>query len=140
MTVLCHRVLLVLLGIMILSSCASPPEKSPPPKQPPPSSGERLLAKGITSYEEGQYNSAEKSLQAAINAGLQLKSDRAKAHKYLAFIACGSDNTKKCQDEFRRAFEADPTFTLDPAEAGHPVWGPIYRQVRDQMKSKKKTP
>lgn len=140
MTVLCHRVLLVLLGIMILSGCASPPEKSPPPKQPPPSPRERLLAKGITSYEEGQYNSAEKSLQAAINAGLQLKSDRAKAHKYMAFIACGSDNTKRCQDEFRRAFEADPNFTLDPAEAGHPVWGPIYRQVRDQMKSKKKTP
>ena len=142
MTVLCHRILLVLLAIMMLSGCASAPEKAPPPiqPQPPPSAGEPLLAKGITSYEEGQYSSAAKSLQAALNAGLQLKSDKAKAHKYLAFIACSSDNTKRCQDEFRKAFEADPTFALDPAEAGHPVWGPIYRQVRDQIKSKKKTP
>ena len=140
MTILRHRILLVLLGIMILSNCASPPEKSPPPTQPPPSAGEQLLAKGIKSYEEGEYNSAAKSLQDAIKAGLPQKIDSAKAHKYLAFIACGSNNVKRCQDEFRKAFEDDPAFTLDPAEEGHPVWGPVYRKVRDQMKSKKKTP
>ena len=64
------------------------------------------------------------------------KTDSAKAHKYLAFIACSLDNAKKCQDEFRKAFEDDSNFSLDTAEAGHPVWGPVYRKVRDQVKHK----
>lgn len=97
-----------------------------------------MLAKGIKSYEEGEYKSAAKNLQDALNAGLTQTSDSAKAHKYLAFIACGLNNTRRCSDEFRKAFENDPNFSLDAAEAGHPVWGPVYRRVRDQMKSKEK--
>jgi hypothetical protein len=97
-----------------------------------------LLVKGIKSYEEGEYKSAAKNIQNALNAGLSRKTDSANAHKYLAFIACGSNNTRRCRDEFRNAFEDDPNFTLDAAEAGHPIWGPVYRGVRDQRKSREK--
>jgi hypothetical protein len=83
--------------------------------------------------------SAAKYLQDALNAGLPRKKDSAKVHKYLAFIACGSDNTRRCRDEFRKAFDDDPGFALDASEAGHPVWGPVYRGVRDQhLKSREK--
>ena len=135
MTVLRYKILL-LVGIMILFSCAFPAGKDQPALRPPQSVGEQLLAKGIHIYEEGEYKSAAKNLQDALNAGLPRKTDSAKAHKYLAFIACGSDNTRKCRDEFRKAFEDYPNFSLDAAEAGHPVWGPVYLGVRDQMKSK----
>ena len=94
--------------------------------------------KGFKSYEEGEYKSAAKYLQNALNAGLPRKTDSAKAHKYLAFIACGSENKQRCRDEFRKAFDDDPNFALDAAEAGHPVWGPVYRGVRGQVKSKEK--
>ena len=138
MTVLRYRILL-LVGIMILTSCAAlRADKDQPVEQPPRSVGEQLLVKGIESYEEGEYKSAAKNLQDALNAGLTKKTDSAKAHKYLAFIACGSDNTRRCRDEFRKAFEDDPNFSLDAAEAGHPIWGPVYRGVRDQIKSKEK--
>jgi Tfp pilus assembly protein PilF len=135
MTVLRYRILL-LVGIMILTSCAWRAGRDQPAE--PLSVGEQLLVKGIKSYEEGEYKSATKNLQDALNAGLSRKTDSAKAHKYQAFIACGSDNTRRCRDEFRKAFEDDPNFALDAAEAGHPVWGPVYRGVRDQMKSQGK--
>jgi Tfp pilus assembly protein PilF len=130
MTALRYRILL-LVGIMILTSCALRAGKDQPLERQSQSAGEKLLSQGIDSYEGGEYERGAKNLQDALSAGLTRKIDSAKAHKYLAFIACGSDNLPRCRDEFRKAFENDPRFTLDAAEAGHPVWGPVYRGVRD---------
>jgi Tfp pilus assembly protein PilF len=132
---------------MILTGCASLSDRIDQLTKQPQSAGDQLLVKGIKSYEGGEYKSAAKNLQDALDAGLSRKIDSAKAHKYLAFIACGSNNTRKCRDEFRKAFEDDPNFALNAAEAGHPVWGSVYRGVKDQrdriqeiqeMKSKEK--
>jgi tetratricopeptide (TPR) repeat protein len=38
-----------------------------------------------------------------------------------------------CRDEFRKAFEIQTDFSLSPAEDGHPIWGPVYRNVRTQL-------
>jgi hypothetical protein len=35
-----------------------------------------------------------------------------------------------CRDEFRAALDIDPSMQLEPAEAGHPVWGPVFRSVK----------
>lgn len=136
MTALRYGILL-LVGITILTSCALRAGKDQPVEQPLQSAGEQLLIKGIGSYEDGEYKSAAKYFEGALNAGLT-RMDSAIAHKYLAFVACGLDNTRRCRDEFRKAFEDNPSFTLGAAEAGHPVWGPIYRRVRDQIRSKEK--
>ncbi len=137
MTVLRYSILL-LVGIMILTSCAAfRADKDQPVEQPPQSVGEQLLVNGIGSYEDGEYKSAAKYLQDALNAGLT-RMDSMIAHKYLAFIACSSNNTQRCRDEFRKAFDDDPSFALNAAEVGHPIWGPVYRKVRDQIKSKEK--
>ncbi len=122
-----------------LPASGSPAVKDHPVEQPPLSGSEQLLAQGIKNYEEGEYKTASKQLQNALKAGLPKKMDSAKAHKYLAFIACSSKNPRRCRDEFRKAFKDDPNFKLDTAEAGHPVWGPVYERVlRDEAKSKKK--
>jgi len=31
---------------------------------------------------------------------------------------------------------ADPTFRLTDAEVGHPIWGPVYKQVAAEQTSK----
>jgi Tfp pilus assembly protein PilF len=93
------------------------------------SSGEADLNAGISSYENGKYAEAAKSLQSALDAGLG-KSDQVKAHKYLAFIYCASGREKQCRDEFGKALEINPGLELEPAEAGHPVWGPVFRSVK----------
>ena len=35
-----------------------------------------------------------------------------------------------CREEFRKALAIDPGMELAPAEAGHPIWGPIFRSVK----------
>jgi Tfp pilus assembly protein PilF len=96
----------------------------------PSSDGEQKLSAGIKSYEEGEYKDSAKLLKESLTKGLPDKADQVKAHKYLAFIYCVSDREKECANEFKKAFELDPNFELQAAEAGHPLWGPVYRSVK----------
>jgi Tfp pilus assembly protein PilF len=93
-----------------------------------PTAESRLKA-GISQYEDGNYAQAQRSLQAALAGGLASRTDQAQAYKYLAFIYCVTDRVAQCRQEFNNAFSADPKFTLTAAEAGHPIWGPVYRSV-----------
>ncbi len=91
------------------------------------------LEEGIHQYEEGNYRVAARRLQFALEEGLPL-AERVSAHKYLAFIACVSGQQLTCREEFAIAFELDPAFELAAAEAGHPIWGPIYKSVKASKK------
>lgn len=112
-----------------------PPTPAPAPT-PPPSvvelsarRGEQALLSGLRAYDDGQYTLAEQKLKAALAAGLASPKDRAAAHKTLAFVYCTSKREKPCESAFRAARSADPQFALSKAEAGHPLWGPVYRRV-----------
>ena len=110
---------------------------APAVPQPPPSGlaelmqrpGERALIEGIRSYDEAQYGAAEVHLRRALVGGLAAAKDRAAAHKLLAFIACTTDRTADCATQFVAARAADPGFQLSRSEAGHPLWGPVYRRA-----------
>ena len=91
--------------------------------------GAPALAAGIRKYDNGEYAAAAKDLQTALDLGLW-DSDRVRAHKYLAFINCASGRTDRCRHEFRLALDIDPQMQLAPAEAGHPIWGPVFRSVK----------
>ncbi|WP_374591394.1 TssQ family T6SS-associated lipoprotein [Aquabacterium sp.] len=90
---------------------------------------EKALLSGLRAYDDGQYPEAEKQFGAALQAGLASPRDKAAAHKYLAFIYCSTQRTGACEVEFRAAKEADSRFALSKSEAGHPMWGPVYRKV-----------
>jgi hypothetical protein len=112
-----------------LTGCAAP---TPPPdgladlmERP----AERALFDGIRAYDDGQYPQAEAALRRALQAGLRSGRDRASAHKLLAFITCSSERFADCEAEFRAARAADPAFVLGRSEAGHPLWGPVYRRL-----------
>jgi hypothetical protein len=68
--------------------------------------------------------------------GLDAKRDQAMAHKYLAFISCVTGREKKCRGEFNKALDADPKFELEPAEAGHPIWGQVLRSIKTERATK----
>jgi len=91
--------------------------------------GEAALAKGLQQYDDGRYTQSARNLQLALEQGLS-KPDRVKAHKYLGFIHCAAGRESLCRDEFRAALDIDPTMQLAPAEAGHPIWGPVFRSVK----------
>ncbi|HET9012169.1 MAG TPA: TssQ family T6SS-associated lipoprotein [Gemmatimonadaceae bacterium] len=118
---------------------ARPPDlRSAAPREPAAATREKSRAeldfeRGVKSYEDGDYKSAERQLKSALSLGLPAFPDQAIAHKYLAFIACASGLQRSCRDEFRKALEADGNFNLAPAESGHPVWGPVFRSVKAEM-------
>jgi Tfp pilus assembly protein PilF len=91
--------------------------------------GTTALGTALKQYEGGYYEESAKNLQEAIDLGVPDKL-RANAHKHLAFIHCSSSRERECRDEFRKALGADPALDLAPAEAGHPVWGPIFRSLK----------
>jgi tetratricopeptide (TPR) repeat protein len=78
-----------------------------------------------------------KSLTASLDHGLLSKVDQSRARKFIAFSHCVSGREQQCREEFRKAFEINPEFSLTPAEDGHPIWGPIYRSVRTQLISER---
>lgn len=118
-------------GALALAGCATPPPPPPPPgladlmERP----AERALFDGIRAYDEGQYAPAEAALRKALAAGLRSGRDQASAHKLLAFITCTSERLAECEAAFRAARAADPAFVLNRSEAGHPLWGPVYRKA-----------
>jgi Tfp pilus assembly protein PilF len=94
-----------------------------------PTKAQATLSTGLKQYEDGQYAESLKNLQSAIQQGLGER-DRVKAHKHVAFIHCASNRERQCRDEFRKALAVDPALDLAPEEAGHPIWGPIFRSVK----------
>lgn len=130
------RLLILLSALLMLlgSGCSSGPARDVGLDKLSPRKAEQELSIGITNYEDGNYKAAAKSLQSALDSGLTFDSDAARAHKYLAFIHCLSNREKQCRDEFRKALEKDNQFDLVPAEAGHPIWGPIFRAVKAERK------
>lgn len=123
----------MLCAALVLAGCAAPP--APPPPPPPGLAdlmerpAERALVEGIRAYDDAQYGPAESALRRALAAGLRSPRDQATAHKLLAFITCTSERLADCEAAFRAARQADPSFALSRSEAGHPLWGPVYKRV-----------
>jgi Tfp pilus assembly protein PilF len=129
--------LLVLISTLLLllgTGCSSGPVRDVGLDKLSPRKAEQELSTGIKNYEDGNYKTAAKSLQSALESGLTFDSDAVRAHKYLAFIHCLSNREKQCRDEFRKALEKDNKFDLEPAEAGHPLWGPAFRAVKAERR------
>jgi tetratricopeptide (TPR) repeat protein len=127
--------------LLLAAACATAPKQDSPPAPAAPQITEdtlrtranEQLAQGQRQYEAGEFDAAFKSLSSALDHGMLAKSEQARARKYLAFIHCLAGREVLCRDEFRKAFEIQSDFSLAPAEDGHPIWGPVYRNVRTQL-------
>jgi Tfp pilus assembly protein PilF len=121
----------VLAILAALAGCETPP--------PPPQVGltdlterpaERALMGAMRAYDDADYPAVERQANEAMKLGLRSQRDVATAHKLRAFVYCTSNRLVACEAEFRAARTADPAFALSHAEAGHPVWGPVYLKSR----------
>jgi tetratricopeptide (TPR) repeat protein len=139
-TYLAHRIILVA-AVLLAAGCEQIQTKDQTPAPAAPQITEAVLrqrateqlAAGVKQYESGEYDNAVKSLQGSLDHGVLSKADQSRARKYLAFSHCVSGREQQCRDKFRKAFEINPEFALTPAEDGHPIWGPVYRNVRTQL-------
>ena len=130
-----------LLCLLLAAGCAELQKQQEAPKPAAPQITEESLrgraqdqlAQGVKQYEAGDFDNAVKSLTASLDHGLLSKVDQSRARKLLAFTHCVQGREQQCREEFRKAFEINPDFSLTTAEDGHPIWGPIYRSVRTQL-------
>ena len=117
--------------VLVLGACVQAPPAAPigvvdVSARP----AERALIAGLKAYDDAQYESADRLFRESLAAGLASRRDRAEAHKRLAFLDCAAGRLADCEAEFRLARQADPAFALDKSEAGHPVWGPVYKKLQ----------
>lgn len=138
------RLIALALFLASLAACSHLPNfslGSPSPAEQEKTARQKAkqdLASGIGYYQDGNYIAAQRAIQGALNHGLTDKQDKVDARKYLAFIACLNQRQAECKNQFRAAFEVDPKFTLSPAEIGHPLWGPVFKSVREEQARKAK--
>ena len=122
------RGMIVLVLVAALAACESAPMQSLQKLfQSSPGSG--TLKAGLKQYDDGAFAESAKTLHAAIGEGLN-DPELANAHKHLAFMHCAANRVQSCRQDFRMALAADPSLELTPAEAGHPVWGPVFKSVK----------
>lgn len=107
------------------------------PKPVAPSAAQAAITEGMAAYDDGDYNKAIKSFTLATKEPAT-DAERVKAHKFIAFSYCLSNRATLCRAEFEKIFLIQPDFDLEPAEAGHPSWGPSFRAVKAKQKAVKK--
>jgi hypothetical protein len=125
------RAFAVLAFAAMLAACETAPPQAPVgltdlTERP----AERALMGAMRAYDDADYPAVERQANEAMKLGLRSTRDVATAHKLRAFVYCTSNRLAACEAEFRAARTADPAFVLSHAEAGHPVWGPVYLKSR----------
>ncbi len=95
------------------------------------------LADGLKRYEAGTYDESMRSFLLALDTGLLNLPQQITARKHMAFMHCVSNREAACREEFEKSFVLDPKFELTPGEAGHPTWGPVFRQIKTEMDIRK---
>lgn len=96
--------------------------------------GEKLVLQGMSAYDDADYNKSIKFFQDALKEPLTA-AERIAAYKLVAFSYCLTNRPKLCRGAFEAIFELDANFSLAPAEAGHPSWGPSFRTAKAKQQS-----
>jgi Tfp pilus assembly protein PilF len=136
-------IFMVVMGGLALAGCVSvppapgagaqAPASGPAPRAWRAEEAPTVLRMGIHYYEQGEYPRAEEYLLTALDLGLPTTEDQIRAYKYLAFIACATEREDACRAAFKTALQLEPKFALSRSEAGHPMWGPVFKSVRAEL-------
>jgi hypothetical protein len=99
---------------------------------------ENLLAEGRDLYEKGDYKNAIRKLTMARDASEDSPAVKQNSLKFLAFSYCVSNQRPQCKAQFTSLLKLAPSFQLSRGEAGHPLWGPVFKEVKDTREVKAK--
>jgi Tfp pilus assembly protein PilF len=129
--------------VSLAAGCAAPPQKASGPtpeeiaKQQRTERAQANLSDGLKKYDTGSYDEAMSSFLLALDTGLLTLPEQLTARKHMAFVHCLGGREANCKEEFEKVITLDPKFDLTPAEAGHPIWGPIYRLTKTEIELRK---
>lgn len=119
----------LLIAALVLAGCGTVGEISQKVGIASPSPAAQKVDAGVALYEQGDFAAAIRTLHSPEVADGDVAT-RVRAHKYLAFSYCVTQRRVLCRRSFDAALRLDESFDLAPAEAGHPIWGPVFAQAR----------
>lgn len=89
------------------------------------------------SYDAGAYDDALRGYLTALDTGALSVPDQIDARKHMAFVHCANGRAQNCKDQFERVLALDPAFDLAAAEASHPSWGPVFKNLKAELLARK---
>ena len=91
---------------------------------------ERALLTGLRAYDDGQYADAERELKRALERRpRQRQGPRHRAQAPGLRLLHQPAHAGLRERRSATPARADPEFALSSAEAGHPLWGPVYKRI-----------
>ena len=131
----------VITALILLAAGCTLPVKTPPAapsveevtRQQRVARAQANLSEGLKKYERGSFDEAVNFFLAALDSGQLTLAEQLTARKHVAFVHCLGGREANCKEEFEKIFALDQKFELTPAEAGHPIWGPVYRLARTEI-------
>ncbi|ARP84226.1 hypothetical protein CAL12_27685 [Bordetella genomosp. 8] len=115
--------------VAALAACATPPAPTPPPPAPSQAAVD-ALAQVRDRYQAGAYGDVIRTVATSDALATAPVDMRVESLKLQAFSYCVTGYRALCEDDFKRILELEPTFTLGPAEIGHPLWGPVFQRAK----------
>jgi hypothetical protein len=101
-----------------------------PPVEPPKVTPEQMLQEGTALYDKGDYRGAIRKLTSARDAVDDASPVKKSSLRLLAFSFCVSNQKVPCKQQFASLLKIDPGFQLSRGEAGHPLWGPVFKEAK----------
>ena len=129
--------------LLLTVGCAAPPQKPSGPTPDEIAKQQRVdrallnLGDGLKKYDSGNYDEAMNNFLLALDSGQLPVPEQLIARKHMAFVHCLNSREANCKEEFEKVIALDAKFDLTPAEAGHPIWGPIFRLTRTEIELRK---
>jgi hypothetical protein len=104
-----------------------------PIAEPPKVTAEQLLQEGTVLYEKGDFRGAIRKLVTARDTADEGSVIKKQSLRQLAFSYCVSNQRVLCKQQFAALLGIEPSFQLTRGEAGHPLWGPAFQEVKAAM-------
>lgn len=82
-------------------------------------------------YLAGDYGGVIRTVATSDTLAKGPDDTRVEALKLQAYSYCLTQYTQLCEDGFVRILRIEPSFQLPPTEAGHPMWGPVFKRAQE---------
>ncbi|OZI63559.1 TssQ family T6SS-associated lipoprotein [Bordetella genomosp. 11] len=92
---------------------------------------QQALAQVREQYLAGDYGGVIRTVATSETLAEAPDATRVEALKLQAYSYCLTQYTQLCQDGFVRILRIEPAFQLPSTEAGHPMWGPVFRHAQE---------
>jgi hypothetical protein len=117
----------------VVAIAVKPNEPEPQPARPKP---EQLLAEGNELYEKGDYKAAIRKLVTVRDSAEVMPLTKQSSLRLLAFSYCVTSQRALCKNQFSTLLAIAPEFQLSRGEAGHPLWGPVFKEAKSEKSAK----